>query len=154
VLGQEADGFCGPSQWEPMLRDQPDLGPRSSEFARRFRDRFGTAPDYPAAQAYAAGLIAAECVRRAGSLAQDALRRAAGDLDLTTFYGRFRLDPQSGQQVGHAMVVVQWQRGRKEIVWPPTAATAPFQSTADTAAQGRPAADTASVRPADNSAQI
>jgi branched-chain amino acid transport system substrate-binding protein len=133
ALGQDADGFCGPSQWEPMLRDRPDIGPSSEGFARRFRARFDMEPDYPAAQAYAAGLIMAERVRRAGSLDQEALRRAAGDLDLTTFYGRFRLDPQSGQQVGHEMVAVQWQGGRKEIVWPPAAATASFRPPSDTA---------------------
>jgi branched-chain amino acid transport system substrate-binding protein len=125
VLGSDADGFVGPSQWEPALRDRPALGPSSEAFAERFRLRFRVEPDYPAAQAYAAGLIAAECVRRAGSLEDAALRRVAGDLDLATFYGRFRLDPSNGQQVGHEMVVVQWQAGQKEIVWPAALATAP-----------------------------
>jgi branched-chain amino acid transport system substrate-binding protein len=133
ALGPGADGFCGPSQWEPILRGQPDVGPTSAQFAASFRERFGVEPDYPAAQAYAAGLVAAECVRRAGSLDDAALRQAAGDLDLTTFYGRFRLDPATGQQVGHQLVVVQWQIGRKQIVWPPNAATADLQLPVPTA---------------------
>jgi branched-chain amino acid transport system substrate-binding protein len=131
-LGADADGFCGPSQWEPTLQGQPDLGPRSADFAASFRRRFGVEADYPAAQAYAAGLVAAECVRRAGSLDDAALRAAAGTLDLTTFYGRFRLDPATGQQVGHQMVVVQWQASRKQVVWPPAAAG--FQLPVPTAA--------------------
>jgi ABC-type branched-subunit amino acid transport system substrate-binding protein len=134
ALGSDASGFCGPSQWEPMLQDQPDIGPSSGEFARRFRARFGVEPDYPAAQAYAAGLIAGACANRAGTLEQEALRRAAFALDLTTFYGRFRLDPRSGQQAGHDMVVVQWQAGRKQIIWPPATATAPIQLPVPTAA--------------------
>jgi branched-chain amino acid transport system substrate-binding protein len=133
ALGPDADGFCGPSQWEPTLHGQLDLGPTSGQFCDDFRRRFGLAPDYPAAQAYAAGLIAAHCVEIAGSFDDDALRLAAGSLDLTTFYGRFRLDPRTGQQAGHAMVVAQWQAGQKQIVWPPAAATAPLQLPVPTA---------------------
>ena len=127
VLGSDADGFCGPSQWEPTLGGQSDLGPTSAAFSADFRARFGVEPDYPATQAYAAGLIAAHCVEQAGSLEDDALRQAAGALDLTTCYGRFRLDPRTGRQVGHTIVVAQWQAGQKTIVWPAAVATAPFQ---------------------------
>ena len=106
---------------EPVGADAPGpAGPRPDLRAvqRRFRARFGLEPDYPAAQAYAAGLVAARCAEIAGSLEDDRLWQAAGRLDLTTFYGRFRLDPQTGQQVGHEMVVAQWQAGQKQIVWP------------------------------------
>ena len=96
----------------------PDLGPTSASSATPSARGSASEPDYPAAQAYAAGLVAARCAEIAGSLDDAALRRAAARLDLTTFYGRFRLDPQAGQQVGHAMVVAQWQAGRKQIVWP------------------------------------
>jgi branched-chain amino acid transport system substrate-binding protein len=133
VLGADADGLCGPSQWEPALGGTPDLGPTSAQFGTAFRDRFGLEPDYPAAQAYAAGLIAAHCAELAGSLEDDALRRAAGTLDLTTFYGRFRLDPRTGRQLGHTMVVAQWQAGRKQIVWPTAVRTAPYQAPVPTA---------------------
>lgn len=144
TLGDEANGFCGPSQWEPTLRDSPGIGPTSAAFAASFRARFGVEADYPAAQAYAAGLIAAECVRRAGSLSDDALLEAARTLDLTTFYGRFRLDPATGQQVGHQIVVVQWQAGGKQIVWPPAAATSAYQLRAPTAAPTPAPSDTPS----------
>ena len=142
VLGADADGFCGPSQWEPMLQGQPDLGPTSVEFSDDFRARFGLEPDYPAAQAYAAGLVAARCAEIAGALDDDALRSAAAALDITTFYGRFRLDPETGQQVGHSMVVAQWQAGQKAIVWPAAIATAPLQLPVPTAVPtGRPSGD-------------
>ncbi|HZU07522.1 MAG TPA: amino acid ABC transporter substrate-binding protein [Chloroflexota bacterium] len=127
VLGAAAEGFVGPSQWEPGARYQPDVGPTSAQFAARFHERFGQPPDYPAAQAYAAGLIAQACVERAGTLADAALRAAAETLALTTFYGAFRLDPATGAQVGHQLLVVQWQGGAKRIVWPPALAEAPFR---------------------------
>jgi branched-chain amino acid transport system substrate-binding protein len=134
ILGPDADGSVGPSQWEPSVRDRPDVGPTSAEFAAAFRGRFGVEPDYPAAQAYAAGLIAAECVLRAGSLDDGALCRSASLLDVTTLYGRFRRNPTTGQQVGHTMVVVQWQAGQKRIVWPRAVATGTLQLPLPTAA--------------------
>ncbi|MFN8635584.1 MAG: ABC transporter substrate-binding protein [Chloroflexota bacterium] len=130
TLGSAADRFVGPSQWEPTATSparRPDLGPTSADFVAAFRDRFGVEPDYPAAQAYAAGLVAAHTVTVAGTVEDAAVRAAAAMLDLTTFYGRFRLDPVSGRQVGHEMVVVQWQGGQKQVVWPPAEASAPLQ---------------------------
>jgi branched-chain amino acid transport system substrate-binding protein len=38
---------------------------------------------------------------------------------VTTFYGDFAIDPATRRQTAHSMLVVQWQRGRKVIVWPP-----------------------------------
>jgi branched-chain amino acid transport system substrate-binding protein len=124
VLGSAAHGFFGPSQWEPGVRYRPDLGPTSAQFAQRFRDRFGVEADYPAAQAYATGLIAQRCVEIAGTLDDEALLRVARSLSLTTFYGQFRLDPTTGRQVGHDLVVVQWQGPTRRIVWPPSIAEA------------------------------
>ena len=77
--------------------------------------------------------LAYRSVELVGSLENDTLRRAAGTLDLTTFYGRFRLDRQTGRQVGHTMVVAQWQAGRKQIVWPAAVRTAPYQAPVPTA---------------------
>jgi branched-chain amino acid transport system substrate-binding protein len=127
ALGGMAEGFVGPSQWEAGARYQPDIGPTGAQFVARFRERFGQPPDYPAAQAYAAGLIAQACVERAGTLGDAALRAAAAALELTTFYGAFRLAPATGAQAGHQLLVVQWQEGAKRIVWPPALAEAPLR---------------------------
>jgi branched-chain amino acid transport system substrate-binding protein len=70
-------------------------------------------------QAYAAGLVAQKCIEVAESLDQPALRAAADALDFSTFYGPFKIDPATGRQVGGSVVLVQWQQGRKVIVWPP-----------------------------------
>ena len=118
-LGPRSEGFVGPSQWEPSARLNIDYGPTMKEIT----DRLGSEPDYPMAQGYAAGLVAQHCIEDAGSLDQAALRRAASALDFTTFYGRFKLDA-SGRQVGHQVLLVQWQRGRKVIVSPPGLARA------------------------------
>ena len=117
VLGTHAEGFIGPSQWEPGLAQAPDFGPKPGEVAGRIR-ALGSPPDYPAAQAYAACLIAQRCLDEAG-LDDGSLWRAACALDCQTFFGRFRIDPATGLQVGHEVVLMQWRRGRKLVVWPP-----------------------------------
>jgi branched-chain amino acid transport system substrate-binding protein len=119
-----ADGCIGPSQWEPGATGAPDVGPSSAAFIARFRQRFGQMPDYPAAQAYAAGLILQRCVMLAGTCVDADLRANADGMSCRTFYGGFRVDPQTGVQVGHETVLVQWQGGEKKVVWPAEVAQA------------------------------
>ncbi len=123
ALGDKAEGFVGPSQWEESVSHPVDYGPAAQEVLARLgrAGRWYIDPpvDYPMMQAFAAGLVAQRCVEDAGALDQAALRRAAAALDMTTFYGRFKIDPDgSGRQVGRAVVLVQWQGGRKVVVWP------------------------------------
>jgi branched-chain amino acid transport system substrate-binding protein len=121
TLGEAAHGYTGPSQWEPEVVHVPDYGPATAEVLRSLQ-RYASEDvdiDYPMAQAYAGCLVVQRCIAATGSLAQPALRRVAGELDFTTFYGRYRIDPRTGRQVGHVMPVVQWQQGSKVMVWPP-----------------------------------
>ena len=116
-LGPLAEGIIGPSQWEPAAGDTPLLGPDSDSFTGAFEEAFHRAPEYPAAQAFAIGLILMECRRRCGgSLDDAALLGAARALETTTFYGGFGLDPWNGRQVGHSIRLVRWEEGRKRVV--------------------------------------
>ncbi|HAI99489.1 MAG TPA: hypothetical protein DCL97_02345 [Dehalococcoidia bacterium] len=67
-------------------------------------------------QAYAAGLVAQRCAEDAGTLEDAVLREVAGRLDFSTFYGRFKIDPDTGCQIGRSTVLVQWQQGRKVVI--------------------------------------
>jgi branched-chain amino acid transport system substrate-binding protein len=117
-LPEIADGCIGPSQWEPGAEGAPDIGPSSAAFVERFHQRFGSLPDYPAAQAYASGLILQQCVILADTCGDADLRTTADVLTCRTFYGDFRLEAETGVQLGHETVLVQWQGGEKKIVWP------------------------------------
>ena len=117
-LGSGADGFMGPSQWEAGAVYAPDYGPSAHDLAERHRLFNPGSGDYPLFQAYAAGLVARRCVEEAGTLDNRSLREVASRLDFTTFYGRFKLDPQTGCQIGRSVVIVQWQGGEKIVVWP------------------------------------
>jgi branched-chain amino acid transport system substrate-binding protein len=140
--GQSAEGIIGPSQWEPGVSNSRVTGPDSAWFMSEYRKRFDAVPEYVAAQAFAAGVVFAECLRRAGSLDDDRLLAAAHALDVVTFFGRFRIDAATGKQTGHQMVLVQWQEGKKAVIWPPELATAqlsyPLSSHDSTMAKPRP----------------
>lgn len=123
ALGVDAEGFIGPSQWEPPGDESVEdyagtYGPSTSEVVESLHRQSNLAVDYPMAQAYAAGLVAQRCVEEVG-LGQKALRDAAAELDFSTFYGRFKIDPDTGRQIGRSVVLVQWQQGRKVVIWPP-----------------------------------
>jgi branched-chain amino acid transport system substrate-binding protein len=97
----------------------PEAGPDAEWFTREFRRQFRKDPDYIAAQAFALGIIFERCFKMGGGALEDSeLWYAARNLDLRTLYGRFRLDPAKGRQIGHSILLVQWQAGRKQIVWP------------------------------------
>ena len=115
-MGGLAEGIIGPSQWEPTAGEAPLVGPDSAWFVDAFERAFHRTPEYPAAQAFAVGVIVTECRRRAGSLVSAALLGAAHALETTTFYGGFRLDSSTGRQVGHGVRLVQWRGGRKHVI--------------------------------------
>ncbi len=103
---------------------RPDEGPNVDWFVDRYRSAVGADPPYPAAQAFAAGVLAARCLRGAKSADDAAQLAVARHLACRTLYGDFRLDPATGLQVGHRVVTVQWQQGRRRAIWPPDLAEA------------------------------
>jgi branched-chain amino acid transport system substrate-binding protein len=125
-LGSMREGLIGPAQWMPTVPLQPDEGPDAAWFVEKYKQIAGVDPPYPAAQAFAAGILCARCIRESGS-SEDSLQLAmALRLVCTTLYGRFRIDPVSGLQVGHQVLIVQWQEGVRRVVWPPELAECPF----------------------------
>jgi branched-chain amino acid transport system substrate-binding protein len=117
-LGELAEGVVGPSQWESSVEISPTLGPSPAEFVRRMRIATGESPDYPAAQIYAAGMLTSAALASSPSLDDIDLRAAFNDLSTTTMFGDFSIDRVTGRQLGHKMLLVQWQRGRKVIIHP------------------------------------
>jgi branched-chain amino acid transport system substrate-binding protein len=123
-LGGRREGLLGPAQWLPSAVPHPDVGPSAAEFVAAYRRRAGTDPPYPAAQAFAAGLVAARCVSEVGPAGDPALLAAARLLSCTTMFGQFRLNPVTLDQVGHRVLTVQWQDGMRRVVAPPERAQA------------------------------
>lgn len=136
ALGDLAEGVMGPSHWEwgvtyseaaAMKAGLPWIGPAQDEFVALFKKALGKEiiPDYHAAEAGAAILSYVLAVEKANSVDTDKVRAALNDLHFMSFYGGWDVD-ETGLQVGHTMVAVQWQMGKRQIVWPPEAQTGQF----------------------------
>lgn len=119
--GSIGEGVFGPSQWEPNERIPY---PGTLEFITNFRKTYGGDPSYHAGSAYAACEIIEAGVTANNSLDQDRLRNYISMLDTVTVIGRFKTD-RTGKQIGHNPILIQWQNGKKEIVYPRSMQTAP-----------------------------
>jgi len=130
-LGSAALGVTFPSQWEPQVSYKPQYGPTGAEFVKAFEAKFNQVPDYHAASGYADGLILQHAIEQANSLDTKKVAAALNATDLTTFFGHVKFATDSGHhglQVGHTMVLGQWQQENgklgKQVVWPDAAASA------------------------------
>jgi branched-chain amino acid transport system substrate-binding protein len=112
LLKQNAEYVFGATQWDDQLPY-----PGVKEFAASYKKEFGREPAYHAAAGYAGCLIYAEAVKRAGSLDADKVRDALLKLETRTMFGDYKVD-ETGFQVAHKMVMLQWQDGKKMTVWP------------------------------------
>jgi len=125
-LGALREGLLGPAQWVAGVAEPVQEGPDAAWFVSAFRDAVGSAPPYPAVAAFAAGVLAARCLRDAGGAEDAAVLQAAMALSVRTLFGDFRLDPETGAQAGHQVLVVQWQAGVRRVVWPLAKAERPI----------------------------
>ena len=131
-LGNAGIGVIVPSQWEPQTAFKADYGPSGADFAKAYTAKYNTPPSYESAGGYACGLILQRAIEQTGSLDTAKVSAALNSTDITTFYGKtkFATDPSShGLQIGHAMVLAQWQKDKagklvKQVVWPVAAKSA------------------------------
>jgi len=133
ALTSMAEGVMGPSHWEYGVKyssaeakkaGMPWIGPSQDEFVKLFKKALGkdVIPDYHAAEAGAQVLAYVMAVEKTNSLDSKKVRAALGDLKFMSFYGGWDID-KTGLQIGHTMVDVQWQNGKRIIVWPEEAQT-------------------------------
>jgi branched-chain amino acid transport system substrate-binding protein len=133
TLGESAIGVTVPSQWEPSAAYKPDFGPTGAAFAATYKAKFHADAPYHAAGGYAAGLILQHAIETAGSLDSAKVTAALDATDATIFFGHIKFATDAGHhglQVGHDMVLAQWQKKGgtlvKEVIWPQAAETAPL----------------------------
>ncbi len=132
-LGDAAEYTVGASQWEPNMPIDPALfddprwyGPKLSpaEWAEWFEGEFDYTPDFRAMQMFATALSLKAAIEDAGTLETEAVLESIKKLDIITTFGRFKVDPETMKQIGHQMVAIQWQGGKKEVIAPPAFKTA------------------------------
>jgi branched-chain amino acid transport system substrate-binding protein len=112
TLKANAEYIYGATQWEPVL-----AYPGNKEWFEAYKAEFKHEPSYHSAAGYAGCLVYAEGVKRAASLDSDKVREQLLKLEMRTMFGDYKVD-QDGFQVAHKMVLFQWQKEKKAIVWP------------------------------------
>ena len=133
-LGDAGRGVTVPSQWEPQSAFQSQYGPSGNDFAKAYSGRYNSPPSYESAGGYACGLILQRAIEQAGGTDTARVAQALNATDITTFYGRTKFSTaanEHGLQVGHAMVLAQWQKDKsgklvKQVVWPLAGKSADF----------------------------
>ena len=114
AVGKDAQGSFSSSQWEY----HPSLPyPGARRFHESFIEKYGSPPSYQAATAYACGVILGKAIDRSGSLDRKKVGEMLSTMDTMSPLGRYGVD-HSGMQYRQFSLIVQWQDGKKEIVWP------------------------------------
>ncbi len=122
-IGPFAEGIFTSSQWEANER-LPFPGTKG--FIKAFIQLSGKVPSYHAGGAYGVCQILEKAIIQTGSFDQQKIMDAIHSLDTVTVTGRFKID-HAGRQIGHSSIIIQWQQGKKEIVYPTQMMTAPPQ---------------------------
>ena len=112
LLKQNAEYVYGSTQWDETLPY-----PGQKEFLAAYTKKFKHEPSYHAAAGYAGCLIYGEAVKRAGTLDGDKVREQLLKMEIKTAFGDYKVDAD-GFQVAHKMVMLQWQDGKRVVVWP------------------------------------
>ncbi len=113
-LGNTAEYVLGFSQWEPL----PHVFklPGMKEYIEAYEKRFNEKPNYHAGGAYGALLVTEAAIKKAGSFDSEKLREALAALDVTTMFGRYKVDAKGMNS--HEGITFQILRGQRKVVWP------------------------------------
>jgi hypothetical protein len=115
----DPEGVFGIAQWSPGSKGKVAVGPAEDDFVGAYAGSAGTPPDYPAVQAAAGAIIATHCARLTDRTSRDGLWAAAAELETSTLFGDFKIDPRSGAQMNHRTVLVRWTNGQPAAVSAP-----------------------------------
>lgn len=131
AVGEAQEGWIGvttyiPGMERPASKDYPEIFPRLTEWAGRFRQRFNIEPDFLDVLNYATTAILLIAIARAGSGNKDKVAEELRKLDIETISGRAKFVPSGGgtkQQTFTNMVVFQRQKDGNVLVYPSDVAT-------------------------------
>ncbi|MBF0345524.1 MAG: amino acid ABC transporter substrate-binding protein [Nitrospirae bacterium] len=113
-LDTKANHTFSASQWEHHERMNM---PASTAFYNAFKNAYGVDPSYHAATAYAAGEIFEAAIKKAKTVDKKQIKHLLSTMNTTSILGKYGVD-STGMQIKHYTITIQWQNGKKEIVWP------------------------------------
>jgi branched-chain amino acid transport system substrate-binding protein len=112
ALGDATEGVLAPVGWSP----QADF-PTNQEFVQAYMEKYGEEPSEDPANAYTVGQVVAQAVEAIGSVEdQAALRDYIRENEFETVVGPLTFNERGEPESAH--MILQWQKGRTEIVLP------------------------------------
>ena len=118
IVGDAAEGAVYATGWEPEAK----LG-HNAEFVAAYEKEYGTIPTYNSANGYARWEILEQLVNETKSLDQTVLRDKLAGGTFETVNGTIKYSGKKCYSVPDSTLVVQFQHGKRVIVWPKEQAT-------------------------------
>jgi branched-chain amino acid transport system substrate-binding protein len=120
ALGKDGDGVLLMPGWHHSVQY-----PGVAALNAKHQQRFGRPADVIVGPAYACVQIVANAIQRAGKLDPTAIRDAMATTNMQTVEGPVRFRPDGTGIV--PTIIVQWQAGQQQLVWPKNLGGVPFQ---------------------------
>jgi branched-chain amino acid transport system substrate-binding protein len=101
--------------WMPQMKY-----PGSSEYAEKYKKKYGEYPSYHGASAYSAMYVLKDALERAKDWTQDKIRDALKATNIKTAFGPIKFEDREGYQNQNFMDTLATQviNGRFETIWP------------------------------------
>lgn len=121
--GDACEYVASTTLWVPNV-----TWPGAGDYFKKYKEKYGKEPDYHGPQAYATMYIIADALSRAKDLAPTGIQQALKETELMTIMGPIKFEDWEGytNQDKPTTYVVQWQKGKLEVIWPEEAASAKY----------------------------
>lgn len=117
-FGKATEGISAMGHWSPKGK-----WPGAQGFYDRYKARWKRDPDFlNSVLGYVAGQVLEQAVEKAGSLNWAKIRQAIVKSEFSTINGPVAF--KGPENVKTPSMILQWQQGMLEIIWPPNVATA------------------------------
>lgn len=121
--GAASEYIASTALWVPNV-----AWPGAGDYFNKYKQKYGVDPDYHGAQAYATMYVIADALARAKDLTNTGIQQALKQTDLKTIMGPIKFEDYEGftNQSKPNTYVVQWQKGKLEVVWPENVKSASY----------------------------
>jgi branched-chain amino acid transport system substrate-binding protein len=121
--GPASEYIASTTLWVPNV-----AWPGASDYFNKYKQKYGKEPDYHGAQAYATMYVIADALGRAKDLTNTGIQQALKQTDIKTIMGPIKFEDWEGytNQNKPNTYVVQWQKGKLEVVWPENVKSASY----------------------------
>jgi branched-chain amino acid transport system substrate-binding protein len=129
-MKKDAEYVCGIEVWNPSTKfpaskEYPQFYPKTTDWVAEYKKQFNKEPNYWSVISYVALMTLTNGINKAGTTEKEKLIAALEATDTMTPMGHIKFFKNKFgaiHQSFHEMVIFQWQKGEKVVLWPKQAA--------------------------------